>query len=189
MSTLPVTIVAAMAENRVIGQDGEMPWHLPADMAKFRKLTMGKPVIMGRLTHESIGRVLDGRLNIVLSRQRGFRAPGFQPQDLVVANSLMEAIRIARDEAPSSAREIAIIGGASVYEQALTIASRLLLTEVHAHIAGDALFPKFNRDEWREVSRVEHVADSRNAWNLSFIELVRKGDQAASGALTTGWRT
>ena len=167
-------MIAAMTENRVIGRDGAMPWHLPADMARFRALTMGKPIIMGRLTHESLGRVLDGRYNVVLSHQRGFQARGFQAPEIIVAHSLDEALNLAREAASSSAKEIAIIGGASVYEQALTFASRLHLTLVHTTIEGDARFPEFERDEWQEVAREKRNADARNCYDMSFVELVRR---------------
>ena len=168
-------IVAAMAENRVIGRDGGMPWHLPADLARFRALTMGKPIIMGRLTHESIGRrVLDGRHNIVLSRQRGFPAPDFRVRELTIVNSLEEAFRTARAVASSNVKEIAIVGGASIYEQAMPVADRIHLTVVHASIEGDVRFPEIEPGTWREVSRAERGADERNGYDLSFIELARR---------------
>ena len=133
-----------MAENRVIGRDGGMPWHLPADMARFRALTMGKPIIMGRLTHLSLGRVLDGRHNIVLSRQRRLEASGFAAEGLSMTHSLEEAFRRAREVTSTNMREIAVIGGASVYEQVLPLADRIHLTEVHASIEGDAGFQNSN---------------------------------------------
>ena len=180
MNTLPIMVIAAMAENRVIGRCGEMPWRLPADLARFRALTMGKPIIMGRLTHESLGRVLDGRYNIVLSRQRGFSASGFQAPGVTAAHSLDEAVETAAREAASSrVKEIAIIGGANVYEQALPFASRLHLTQVHATIEGDVLFPEYNPDEWHEISRVRRVADERNPYDVSFIELKRCSPEPA----------
>ncbi len=175
MSAPSITIVAAMAENRVIGRDGGIPWRLPADLARFRALTMGKPVIMGRLTHESIGRVLDGRHNIVLSRQRGFRTPGVPVRELTVVHSLEEAFEKARDVVSSShVEEIAIVGGASVYEQALPGADRIHLTVVHASVDGDARFPELDPGAWREVSRAKRAADAPNGFDLSFIELERR---------------
>ena len=167
-----IAIVAAMAENRVIGRDGGLPWRLPADMARFRTLTMGKPVIMGRRTHESIGRALDGRHNIVVSRRPRYRAPG-----CTVTPSLDAAF-----EAASSAGEIAVIGGASIYEQALPVADRMVLTLVHATIEGGLRFPHFEHAEWREVSRIERGADARNGYDVSFIELTRhtSGPEATS---------
>ena len=129
----------------------------------------------GRRTHESLGRVLDGRYNIVLSRQRHLQAPGFQATDCVVAHSFNDALIQAEEYAASNnAWEIAIIGGASVYKQGLAIASRLYLTQVHATIEGDARFPTIERDDWREVSREKRVADTRNCYDMSFVKLVRR---------------
>ena len=193
-----IAIVVAMAENRVIGRDGGLPWRLPADLARFRALTMGKPIVMGRRTHESIGRVLDGRRNIVVTRRPGYRAPG-----CTVAPSLEAAL-----ESASSASESAVIGGASIYEQALPLAARMYLTLVHATVEGAVQFPRFDLAEWREVSRVEYRADARNGYDLSFIELRRRSSgpkrveenriqgvelpgrgssHTATGALMTGW--
>ena len=163
-----------MAENRVIGRDGGMPWHLPADLARFRALTMGKPIIMGRLTHVSLGRVLDGRHNIVLSRQRGFRTPDFYVRELTMVHSLEAAFKIAHEVASNDVKEIAIVGGASVYEQALPVADRIHLTVVHASIEGDVRFPVLEPGAWREISRDKRGADTRNGYDLSFIELVRQ---------------
>ena len=122
-----ITIVVAMAENRVIGRNGGLPWRLPADLTRFRTLTMGKPIIMGRRTHESIGRALDGRRNIVITHHADYHAPG-----CLVATSLEAAF-----EAASSAEEISVIGGARTYEQALPFTSRMHLTLIHASIDGD----------------------------------------------------
>ena len=180
MSALSIVMVAAMAENRVIGRDGGMPWRLPADMARFRALTMGKPIVMGRATHESIGgRVLDGRHNIVLSRQRGFQAPDFHVRGLEMAHSLAEALDRARAVASNDAKEVAVIGGGSIYEQALPFADRIHLTIVHASIEGDVRFPELDPETWREVSRVERGADERNGYDLSFIELERQSPGSA----------
>ena len=173
MNSLPVVIVAAMARNRVIGRDGGMPWHLPADMTHFRELTMGKPIIMGRLTHESLGRVLDGRYNIVLSRQRRFQTSEFRLPECTVVHSLDEAFKKASAMASSDVKEIAVIGGASIYEQALPIADRIHLTLVHASFEGDVRFPQIPSHAWREVSRTERSADERNGYDVSFIEYVR----------------
>ena len=166
MTASSVAIVVAMAENRVIGRNGDLPWRLPADMARFRALTMGKPIIMGRRTHESIGRVLDGRQNIVVSRRPEYRAPG-----CTVATSLEAAL-----EAASNAADVAVLGGASIYEQALPFAARMYLTLVHASIDGDVRFPEFEHGEWREVSRAERSSDAQNVYDLSFVELVRQND-------------
>ena len=163
MNLPPIAIVVAMAENRVIGRDGGLPWRLPADMARFRALTMGKPIVMGRRTHESIGRALDGRRNIVVTRRPGYRAPG-----CTVAASLEAALETAAD-----ASEVAVVGGASIYEMALPIADRVHLTLVHASIDGDVRFPQIEPADWREVSRLERGADARNRYDVSFIELAR----------------
>ena len=164
MNRPSIAIVVAMAENRVIGRDGALPWRLPADMARFRSLTMGRPIVMGRRTHESIGRALEGRQNIVVSRRPGYRSPG-----CTVASSLEAAF-----EAASGAAEAAVIGGAGIYEHALPFATRIHLTLVHASIEGDVRFPDIDPDEWREVSRIERAADARNRYDLSFIELTRR---------------
>ena len=168
MSRPSIAIVVAMAENRVIGRDGGLPWRLPADMARFRTLTMGKPIVMGRRTHESIGRALDGRRNIVVTRRPGYRAPG-----CTVVRSFDAALHAARDSA-SGAAEVAVIGGASIYERALSVADRIHLTVVHASIEGDVRFPELEPGTWREVARAERGADERNGYDLSFIELVRQ---------------
>ena len=181
-----VAIVVAMAENRVIGRDGGLPWHLPADLARFRTLTMGKPIVMGRRTHESIGRILEGRRNIVVSRRPDFRAPG-----CIVAPSLDAAFEAAASEVtvdggeggplgvrepepPSYGAEIAVIGGASIYEHALPFSARIHLTLVHAAIDGEIRFPELEPGAWREVSRTEHGADARNRYAMSFVELTRR---------------
>ena len=163
-----IAIVVAMAENRVIGRDGGLPWRLPADMARFRALTMGKPIVMGRRTHESIGRALDGRRNIVVTRRTGYRAPG-----CTVAPSFEAALDAALDAPASSAAEVAVIGGASVYERALPVADRIHLTLVRASVEGDVRFPELEPGTWREVAREERGADERNGYDLSFIELTR----------------
>lgn len=171
MSRPSIAIVVAMAENRVIGRDGDLPWRLPADMVRFRTLTMGKPIIMGRRTHESIGRVLDGRHNIVVSRRPGYRAPG-----CTVAPSLEAAL-----DSASNATEVSVIGGASIYACALPLAARIHLTLVRASVDGDIRFPELEPGEWREISRVERPADARNAYGLGLIELVRhRGDVSGS---------
>ena len=163
MSPPSIAIVVAMAENRVIGRDGALPWRLPADMARFRALTMGKPIVMGRRTHESIGRALDGRTNIVVSRRPHYRATG------CTATPSFDAAL----EAASDAEEVAIIGGASIYERALPVATRIHLTLVHASVEGDVRFPHIEPGAWREIARTERRADARNRHDLSFIELVR----------------
>ncbi len=159
-----LSLIVAMTPEQVIGANNALPWHLPADLAYFKATTLGCPVIMGRKTHESIGRPLPGRQNIVVSRNRRLSAPG-----CVVAGSLEEALDMAE-----SARELFVIGGAALYETALPHADRLYLTEVCAAIPGDTHFPPITPSEWREVSRKEHPRDARNAHDLSFRILERK---------------
>lgn len=142
-----------------------MPWHLPADLAHFKQLTMGKPVLMGRLTWESIGKPLPGRTNLVLSRDSAWRAEGARR-----VGSLEEALRLAEQ---GGASELMVIGGAEVYRQALPGAQRIYLTRVHAEPWGDTLFPELDPDEWQEVGRREQLSDERNAWDLTFVVLKR----------------
>jgi dihydrofolate reductase len=154
-----VALVVAVAQGGVIGADGALPWHLPADLKHFRELTLGKPVIMGRATYESIGKPLPQRLNIVLSRQAGFAPPGVE-----VVGSLDEAYRLAAAHGGPAM----VIGGAQIYAQALPDADAVELTEVHAAVAGDTHFPPLGPG-WREVARQDYPADARNAHPYSFV--------------------
>jgi dihydrofolate reductase len=160
-----VTLVVAVSDNGVIGRDGGLPWRLPEDLKRFKAATLGKPVLMGRRTFESIGRALPGRHNIVLTRGRGFR-----PADaaVTVVHDLDSAL-LAAGEVP----EIMVIGGAEVYALALPRAARVLLTRVHAHIEGDTRLPDFDPAHWRRVSGEEHAADDRHAFAMTFEELER----------------
>ena len=147
-----ICIIAAVAKNRVIGKDNQLLWHIPEDMKHFRELTRGKPVIMGRKTWESLPekfRPLPGRLNIVVSRNPNYEAPGAS-----VATSLDDAIRLA-----SNHGEVFVIGGDMLYRLALPFAQRLYLTEIDRDYSGDAFFPKIPRDTWKEVSRQQGGAD------------------------------
>lgn len=158
-----VAIVVAMDRNHVIGREGGLPWHLPSDLRHFKRLTMGRPIIMGRRTHASIGRPLPDRDNIVVTRNPAYHAPGCR-----IAHSLDEALSLAAD-APLAC----VIGGAALYREALPLASRIYLTEVHADAPGDVRFPHFDRARWCEVAREYHPADARNPYAHSFVELVR----------------
>ncbi len=159
-----VALVAAVAENGVIGRGGAMPWHLPADLAHFKRITMGKPIVMGRRTFEAIGQALPGRRNIVVSRNADFKAPGIEH-----AASLEATLALTGD-----AEEVMIIGGAELYRAALPLAHRIHLTRIQAKIEGDTFFPDFDVTEWREVAREERDADERNAYALTFLILERK---------------
>jgi dihydrofolate reductase len=156
---MKISIIAALGENRVIGAQGKIPWHLPADFQKFKALTLGHPVIMGKNTFESIGKPLPGRTNIVLTKDPNYAAEG-----CVVAHSLDDALALAGKES----EEIFIIGGGAVYELALPLADTLYLTEVHGIFEGDAFFPEFNEDEWRLVSSEPHTKDEKNAYDYEF---------------------
>lgn len=161
-----VSMIAAMAKNRVIGADNDMPWHLPADLAHFKKVTMGKPIIMGRRTYQSIGRALPGRLNIVVTRD-----PRFQLEDAVVVKSCEQAIEMAENEGVD---EVMIIGGGTVYQHFLPYCHRLYLTEIDLDVEGDTYFPDYqNVAEWRELERVPHSKDDKNLYDYTFVTLTR----------------
>jgi dihydrofolate reductase len=162
-----LSIVVAVAKNRVIGNDNQMPWHLPADFAWFRKITTGHPIIMGRKTFESIGRPLPGRRNIVVSRNPDFCADGVE-----VVTSLEKAINICLSQ-PDCA-EAFVIGGAMLYAEALPRVDRIYLTEVDASPAGGTLFPAMDKSCWRELTRARHEADEKNIYAMDFVVLERK---------------
>ncbi|HOW76055.1 MAG TPA: type 3 dihydrofolate reductase [Candidatus Competibacteraceae bacterium] len=154
----PLTLIAALAHNRVIGRDNRLPWRLPADLRFFKQTTMGKSLLMGRRTWESIGRPLPGRRMIVLTGHPGYSAPG-----CTVAHSLDEALTLAGPVA-----EIMVIGGAALYAQTLPLAARLYLTVVEADIPGDVWFPEWNRLDWRLEWEEAHPADADHAWPYRF---------------------
>jgi dihydrofolate reductase len=164
-----IALVVAMGENRAIGRGGDLPWRLRSDMRYFRKITMGKPVIMGRRTFKSLPRVLDGRLNIVLTRDRLFAVPG-----AVMAYSLEEGLEAARaDAARTGAEEIMIIGGEDVFREVLPRAGRIYLTEVHATPHADTWFPRLEESEWLEVFRERHEAGPKDDHGFSLVVLER----------------
>jgi len=153
--------VAAVADNGVIGREGQLPWRLPADMKHFRRITMGNTVLMGRKTFDSLGKPLEGRDNWVLTRD-----PSYAPAGARVFHELDAALRAA----PA---QLYVIGGAELYTLTLPTASRLELTLVHGNIEGDTRFPDFDRSAWREGAREDHAADDRHAYAYSFVTLVR----------------
>jgi dihydrofolate reductase len=160
-----LALIAAVADNGVIGRDNTLPWHLPEDLKYFKRTTMGKPIVMGRLTYESIGRPLPGRVNIVISRQSALRIDGVQ----VVAD-LPTALELAEATASrEGVDELVVIGGAQIYALALPLAQRLYLTEVHADVAGDAFFPAWDREQWQELQRQRHPASDANPYDYSFV--------------------
>ncbi|MBL8512123.1 MAG: dihydrofolate reductase [Betaproteobacteria bacterium] len=162
-----MNLIVAHTRNRVIGLAGGMPWHLPADLAYFKRTTLGHPVIMGRKTFESIGRPLPGRRNVVVSGQADFAPAGVE-----VCRSLAEALRVVGDEVPEHQVPF-VIGGASLYAAALPLAKRLYVTEIDAELAGDTFFPPLTPGEWREVSRELRPADAANGYDLAFVVLER----------------
>lgn len=158
-----LSAIVAMSENRVIGKDNKLPWHLPADLKHFKEITTGHHIIMGRKTFESIGKSLPNRVNIVLSRDTDFVASGCQ-----TVTSIDSALEIAK---AAQQHEIFIIGGAEIYRQLLSRIKRLYLTIVHTNIEGDAWFPELDTASWHEVSRERHEADEKNTYAYSFITM------------------
>ena len=162
-----ITLIAALAKNRVIGKDNQIPWHLPADLKHFKEMTMGKPVLMGRKTFESIGKPLPGRRNVVISRQKDYKIVGVE-----MFCSIEEAL-IALQNEP----EVMVIGGAEIYRQTLPRATRLVLTFVEGEFKGDTYFPEWKNKEWQEKAREYHFPDEKNAYPYSFVELFKAGTE------------
>lgn len=161
---MSLSLIVAVADNGVIGQQNGLPWRLPEDLKRFKALTMGKPIVMGRKTFDSIGKPLPGRTNIVITRQPELSLPG-----CVVVASLPAAIAAA-----GNAEEIMVIGGADIYRQALPAAQRVYLTQVHAQVEGDVSFPPLDARHWRELAREDYPADERHAHAYSFVILARQ---------------
>lgn len=159
-----VSVIAALARNRVIGIENRLPWRLPEDLAHFKALTLGHPVLMGRKTFESLGRPLPGRTNVVITRN-----PDCRPDGCLVAASIPAAIALCRD-----ADEVFFIGGAELYAQAIQLADRLYLTEVDVEATGDAWFPAYDRDAFREVTRESHTGGKGDALRFDFVVYERR---------------
>lgn len=167
---MKLAMMWAMSRNRTIGRKNGLPWHLPEDLKYFKRVTMGKPIIMGRKTWESIGRPLPGRCNIVITRDRAYRAEGIK-----VVGSLEEAISLAESVALiDGAEEAVVIGGAQIYALALPLAQRLYMTQVHAEVEGDAFFPQFDLTLWDELGRDDFCASGPNPYDYSFVVLDRQ---------------
>lgn len=167
-----IVFIVAVADNGVIGRENAMPWHLRPDLKRFKALTIGKPVVMGRKTFAAIGKPLPGRTNIVLTRDPGYRAPG-----IVVATELDAALAVARGDALRRfAAEIMVIGGAEIYARLIERAVRLEITEVHDRPEGDTLFPPFRREEWRETARESHIAGPGDTAAFSHVTYRRTRD-------------
>jgi dihydrofolate reductase len=162
-----VSLLAAVADNGVIGRENRLPWHLPDDLKRFKSLTIGKPILMGRRTFESIGKALPGRTNLVLTRSQDWASPG-----AVVVHSVDEALDRA-----GHADELIVVGGAEIYRLALPYARRIYLTRVHGVVQGDTVFPVLEEREWREWRECEceeHSADDRHAFAMTFRVLQRR---------------
>ncbi|OOE14156.1 dihydrofolate reductase [Fictibacillus arsenicus] len=152
-----ISFVVAMDENRAIGKDNDLPWYLPNDLKHFKKTTMGKPIIMGRKTYESIGKPLPGRENIVVTRDQSYEAEG-----TTIVHSVDEVLKM-------NAEEICVIGGSEIFKQFLPVADRLYITEIHHTFDADTYFPKLNDDEWKEVSRTAGIIDEKNKYPHDFV--------------------
>lgn len=161
---MKISLIVAMASNRVIGLNNQMPWHLSADLKKFKSITMGKPIVMGRKTFESIGRPLPGRTNIIISRNPDYRQAG-----CIVVNDLDSALASAGQQAD----EIFVIGGSALYDALLPRANRLYLTQINAAFEGDTFFPEINWDEWQELNREDIANDPQVTFSYSFLQLER----------------
>lgn len=162
---MKISITVAMASNRAIGLNNQMPWHLSADLKRFKQTTMGFPIIMGRKTFESIGRPLPGRINIIVTRN-----PAYQQTGCVIANTIEQALTIAAQQATDQAF---IIGGSALYRDTLAIADNIYLTLIHQDFPGDTFFPDINPNEWREVEREDVLNDVTVSFKYSFLTLTR----------------
>jgi dihydrofolate reductase len=169
MSSIPIILVAAIADNGVIGQQGGLPWRLKSDMAHFRALTMGKPVVMGRKTYLSTSvKPLPGRTNIVVTRDEKFTAPG-----VLVARSLEAALEAARGDALRRGTDVMVIGGAEIYVQAMPLADRLEITRIHLAPDGDTRFPPIDPGVWCEAARVSHPPGASDDAAFDFVSYVK----------------
>lgn len=158
-------LMVAMARNRVIGRNNKLPWYLPEDLRYFKQVTLGKPIIMGRKTYESIGRPLPGRLNLVITRDRNWQQDG-----VTVVHSLEEALQQAEHQTLiDGCGEVVIIGGSQIYAEALPVVDRLYITEVHAEVEGDTLFPVVDWHHWEESAREDHSASDNNPHDYSLV--------------------
>lgn len=160
-----ISLIWAMDENRVIGKDNQLPWHLPEDLKFFKRVTMGHPIAMGRKTHDSIGRNLPGRENIVITRQNDFQCDG-----CTVLHSVQELV----DYAAEKNKEVFVIGGAEIFKQILPFADRLYLTQIYDRFEGDTFFPELNMEEWELISQEKGIKDEKNPYDYEFLIYHRK---------------
>jgi dihydrofolate reductase len=159
-----LSLIVAMDDNRLIGSNNDLPWQMPADLAYFKRTTMGKPIIMGRKTFASIGRPLPGRRNIVITRDSGFSATGCE-----IANGIEAALSLCCE-----AEEVMLIGGASLYQQTIDRATQLCITRIHHSFEGDTWFPEIDLGLWKQETREDHEADYSNPYAYSFVKFVRE---------------
>lgn len=157
-----LSIIVAIAKNRVIGINNTLPWHLPEDLKRFRALTMGHHIIMGRKTYDSLGRLLPGRTTVIVTRNTDYKVEG-----ALIAHSLQDAIALCKAD-----DEVFLIGGAELYQEGLKLSSKLYITEIALDVEGDAYFPEYSSDEWQESSREAHVSEQGLAFN--YVTYVRK---------------
>lgn len=161
---MKISLIVAMASNRAIGLNNRMPWHLSADLKKFKQITMGAPILMGRKTYESIGRPLPGRTNIIISRNPSYSQPG-----CLVFNDIDQALKSCGD-----AKEVFVIGGSDFYKSMLPVADTLYLTQIHREFQGDTFFPEIDADQWVEVEREDIQDDPDVAFSYSFLKLNKR---------------
>ncbi|ANB58242.1 dihydrofolate reductase [Anoxybacillus sp. B7M1] len=172
-----ISLIVAMDHHRVIGKDNQLPWHLPADLAYFKRVTMGHPIIMGRKTFESIGRPLPGRENIIITRNHSFR-----PEGCTVIHSVADIQKIAAER---ENEEIFIIGGAELFRATLPLADRLYITKIAGQFAGDTFFPSFDEREWCLVSSQQGQKDEKNRYDFAFLVYERKRPHSEHGRSLT----
>jgi len=168
MTSLRLSLLVAMAKNRVIGRDNKLPWHLPADLKHFKFLTMGQTIVMGRKTYESIGKPLPGRVNIIITRQAGYEVPG-----ATVVSSIDDALLMC-EKIRSINGENFIIGGEELYRQTLKICQRIYITEIQRDFEGDVYFPEVDPNEWEETQRDKHISENDTNLEYHFVVLDRK---------------
>lgn len=170
-----LSMIVATADNNIIGKDNDMPWHLPADLAYFKKVTLGKPIIMGRKTYESIGRPLPGRRNIVISRDESYLPQGKGAEGVDTVTSIEQALALVDgSNGDAAVDEIMVIGGGAIYAHCLPKADRLYVTKIDAVIDGDTLFPDYDDGNWQKVSSELRKADEKNKYQLDFCVYERK---------------
>lgn len=172
MEKIIISLIAALDSKHAIGKKKALPWYLPADLKRFKELTMGHPIIMGRKTYESIGKPLTGRANIVLTREARYEAAGCK-----VVHSVEQALEAARN-APNDSDEVFVIGGAEIFREFLPRADKMYLTLIDHDFGGDVFFPEFDKTEWREVTREPHVPDEKNPYPYTFSVLLRNNETA-----------